>query len=242
MKVLFYTMVGCLVGLAASHTYHLGECPPVEPMSGFEMSQFLGPWYVVQKTSTGSRCLTYNFTEAKEPGEFLIEQASEHPVLGIASVDNIYQYTGTLKVKRPETPARMTVKYPLSIAGTATFTVFMTDYKTYAGIYTCQKLPASNRRSVSILSRKSTLDKMYLDKIRARVSSFGVNPYDLSLIDHKGCPNEGLTFGIDGETFSPSSIGKAVKKVGEVIGDGVEVAAEGIHKLYDKATKEDDDE
>lgn len=76
--------------------------------------QFLGKWYVMQKTSTGSRCLLYNFTASSEPNEYDLEQVSEHPVLGLASVDNKYHYTGHLVVPSSDTPAKMTVKFPLS--------------------------------------------------------------------------------------------------------------------------------
>lgn len=53
----------------------------------------------------------------------------------------------------------------IGVAGTSSFTVFMTDYDTYGGIYTCQKLPAANRRSATILSRTKMLDKMVVDKV-----------------------------------------------------------------------------
>lgn len=75
--------------------------------------QFLGLWYAVQKTSTGSRCLTYNVTVGSEPGEYRLEQVSEHPVLGVASVDNKYHYTGELRLTA-DVPAKMTVNFPLS--------------------------------------------------------------------------------------------------------------------------------
>ncbi|XP_014258428.1 apolipoprotein D-like [Cimex lectularius] len=213
-----------LIGAGLCHTYHLGECPVVEPKSDFHMSQFLGLWYAIQKTSTGSRCLTYNFTVGEEPGEYFIEQVSEHPVLGIASVDNKYHYTGSLKASL-DAPARMTVKFPLNIAGTSSFIVFSTDYNTYAGIYTCQKLPASNRRSVTILSRRKTLDKQYVDKVRNTMSLFGISPFDLSIIDHTKCPKvEDETYvnvDINPETLSAKNIGNVVRKTGEKLGDGV---------------------
>lgn len=237
-----FLLAAAVLAVAAAHTYHLGNCPIVEPMSGFQMSKFLGVWYAIQKTSTGSRCLTYNFTLGEEPGEYNLEQVSEHPVLGVASVDNKYHYTGHLKANS-DVPAKMTVKFPLSIAGTSSFTVFMTDYETYAGIYTCQKLPAANRRSATILSRTKTLDKMVIDKIRSRLSNFGVNPYDLSIIDHAKCPSEAnLNFNIDKETFSPQSIAGVVRKAGEKLGDGVEYAAEGVGKVYNHIKKDTEEE
>lgn len=59
----------------------------------------------------------------------------------------------------------MKVRFPLSVAGSASYTVFMTDYDTYAGIFTCQKLGFAHRQSATILSREKTLDQMYIDKV-----------------------------------------------------------------------------
>lgn len=56
------------------------------------------------------------------------------------------------------------------VAGSASYTVFSTDYENYAGIFTCQKIAFSNRQSVSILSREKTLDKMYLDKVNKNIN------------------------------------------------------------------------
>lgn len=44
--------------------------------------QFLGVWYVIQKTSTASKCISYNYTRGEEPGEYVITQDSDVPVLG----------------------------------------------------------------------------------------------------------------------------------------------------------------
>lgn len=70
------------------------------------------------------------------------------------------------------------------------------------------------------------------------MSNFGVNPYDLSLIDQSKCPaSTDVNLNIDKETFSPQSIAGVVRKAGEKLGDGVEYAAEGIGTLYNTAKK-----
>ncbi|XP_054261456.1 apolipoprotein D-like [Macrosteles quadrilineatus] len=240
-------IVAALAALVQGHSYHLGGCPTVEPVPDFDMSKFLGKWYVIQKTSTSSRCLTYNFTESSEPYEYDLEQVSEHPILGLASVDNKYHYTGHLTVPAPETPAKMVVKFPLSVAGSASYTVFYTDYTTYAAVFTCQKLlNIGNRQSATILSRKKTLDKAYLDKIKGKLSAFGIDPYDLSRIDQSKCPGDKdetkVDINIDDETFSPQNIAGVVRKAGEKIGDGVEVVAEGAKKLYGAVSSSKDRE
>lgn len=238
--IISLAVLGVVLGLSHAHTYHLGECPSVEPQSDFNMKQFLGLWYVIQKTSTSSKCLIYNITQGDEPSQYRIEQTNPIPGVG-----KPYHYTGELSVPIPSVPAKMTAKFPLNVAGSADYTVFLTDYSTYAGIFTCQKLPLSHRHSATILSRTKSLDKIYIEKLRSRLSNAGVNPFDLSLVSHDDCtgavdPEAGVH--INPETFSSHNIGQAVKKVGSSIGDGVESLSDGAKKLYTKLTGGDEKE
>ncbi|XP_017893605.1 apolipoprotein D-like [Ceratina calcarata] len=237
MKTLFSLifLVGCLA-LARAHTYHMGACPIVEPMQGFQINRFLGIWYVIQKTSTASKCITYNYTRGEEPGEYVITQDSDHPVLGLTPLKHEYHYTGELTVPEPSTPARMQVRFPLSVAGSASHVIFSTDYDNYAGIFTCQKLGFAHRQSATILSRRRELDKEYVDQLRQKLSLFGVDPYDLSIISQTGCPhgNNTLDINVDPSTFTAESLGNAVRKAGEKIGDGVQWVANASSKVYHK--------
>lgn len=63
-------------------------------------------------------------------------------------------------------------RFCIGVGGDALFTVFMTDYQTYAGIFTCQKLAFSHRQSATLLSRTKELDKIYLDKVCFRIVVF----------------------------------------------------------------------
>ncbi|KAL0102896.1 hypothetical protein PUN28_018297 [Cardiocondyla obscurior] len=236
-------LAGCLA-LAQAHTYHMGACPLVEPMQGFQMSKFLGLWYVVQKTSTGSKCITYNYTRGEEPGEYVITQDSDHLILGLTPLKHEYHYTGQLTVPEPSTPGRMDVRFPLNVAGSASHVVFMTDYDTYAGIFTCQKLAFAHRQSATILSRTKTLDQSQVDNIRQRLSIFGVDPYDLSIISQSECPhgNNTLDINIDPNTFTSENLGSVVRKAGEKIGDGVQWIAQTGSNVYHKIAGKDSEE
>ncbi|KRT84553.1 hypothetical protein AMK59_2287 [Oryctes borbonicus] len=189
----------------------------------------LGVWYVIRKTSTSSACITYNFTSTEEPDKYEIEQISHTIIPG----KHAYHYTGELTVPNSAVPASMTVKFPLNF-GSASYTVFITDYENYAGIFTCQKLAVSNRQSVSILSRKKDLPMVYFEKIQNRLKQFNINPYDLSIISQKNCAEEtdGRDVSIDSDTFSIKSIAGVVRKVGDKVGDGIEYIAGGAKKLY----------
>lgn len=80
-------------------------------------------------------------------------------------------------------------------------------------------------------------------QIRSKLSAYGVDPFDLSVIDQKNCPGEDtetrVNINIDDDTFSPSNIAGVVRKAGEKLGDGIEVAAEGAKKVYNAVTDEE---
>lgn len=108
----------------------------------------------------------------------------------------------------------------------------MTDYQQYAGIFTCQKLPVGHRQSATILSRTKDLEAAVLNKIRTRISSFQVDPFDLSIVSQSKCPkleDEGsYRIAIDSNTFSAQNIGSWVKTAGTKIGEGVEWTVSNI--------------
>ncbi|KAJ0172977.1 hypothetical protein K1T71_011153 [Dendrolimus kikuchii] len=246
-KAMFFVVMLAMCGSVISHTYHLGGCPDVEPMPGFEMNRMLGVWYVIQKTSTASHCITYKFSKTEEPGKYELEQDSQHFILGLTPLKHDYRYTGVLTVPDSAVPARMRVRFPLSVAGSASYTIMATDYTTYAAIFTCQKLSFAHRRSATILSRSKELDKMFVDKMRSKLASFGVDPYDLSIISQSECPKlqngttEGVDININPDTFSSHNIGEAVRKTGGVIADGVEYVVEAGKKVYHKVSHSKED-
>lgn len=76
--------------------------------------------------------------------------------------------------------------------------------------------------------------------MRTRLTSFNVDPFDLSIISQTGCPknaSEGYNINIDPDTFSAANVGNVVRKTGEKIGDGVEWTIEAGKKVGDVAKK-----
>lgn len=121
--------------------------------------------------------------------------------------------------------------------------VFTTDYDNYAGIFTCQKMAFAHRQSATILSRIRTLDQTEVDRIRVMLSRYGVDPYDLSIVDQSGCPqgNNTLDINVDPGTFTAENFGNVVRKAGEKIGDGVQWVASAGSKVYHKLTGKEDE-
>lgn len=56
----------------------------------------------------------YNITRGEEPGEYVIEQTSQHFALGLTPLKHEYSYTGQISVPDPDIPAKMRVRFPLS--------------------------------------------------------------------------------------------------------------------------------
>ncbi|CAK9823436.1 hypothetical protein ANTRET_LOCUS1784 [Anthophora retusa] len=94
----------------------------------------------------------------------------------------------------------------------------------------------TNRQSATILSRHRELDKSYVDKLREKLSYYGVDPFDLSNISQTGCPrgNNTLDINVDPNTFSAENIGNVVRKAGQKLGDGVQWVASAGSKVYHK--------
>nr|ABM55636.1 putative apolipoprotein D [Maconellicoccus hirsutus] len=225
--------------LVNAHSYHLGEkCLDVEPVKSFDISRFSGIWYAIEKTSTGSKCLLYNITATDLRKVYNITQVSVNPIVGLVK-DHLYRYQGSLEISDETKSGKLTVKFPLSIPGSASFIIFDTDYDSYAGVYSCQSLGVGHRQAAMILSRKNTLDKTVINKLRDRLSRDQVNPFDLSIISHDKCNyNTNFSLEINQHTFSKDNLKNAAKSVGHAVADGADFVYQGAKKLYHYVKKD----
>ncbi|KAF5286492.1 hypothetical protein FQR65_LT12575 [Abscondita terminalis] len=217
MMKLVIVLAACLVFGANADSRSFGKCPHVDAQQKFEMHKMLGTWYVIQKTSTNVPCLTYNIS-AKE-------DHFDHYLIGSRSTRN-----RDLCAKDESNPAVMDLEVPLEI-GTYKFTVFMTDYENYAGVFSCKNYPLTfstiNKWSAAILSRKPTLDIEFVEKVRSRLSAYNIDPFSLSIIDQHHCkPGEK---GIIIQTAS-----NAVNKVSQTVNNfNTDVVKPVVHEAVD---------
>jgi len=228
--------LGLSVISVQSHTMGMGACPRIQPMKPFDMAKFKGSWYVIQKFSTSSTCLKYNFADGAD-GKMRLIQSSQHYALDAVGVDD-FTYTGVLTIPDSADPARMKVKFPLNVAGEADYFIYKTDYDTYGVVYSCQKILVGHTKSMSILARTPTLDQAILDQIRSQIRDDGMDPSDFSKIDHSNCANNDGNFKvkIDDKTFTSGSMANVAKKVGETVGSSIDRAAGLVVSRGDKTT------
>uniref|UniRef100_A0A1B0CL21 Putative apolipoprotein d/lipocalin lipocalin lipocalin n=1 Tax=Lutzomyia longipalpis TaxID=7200 RepID=A0A1B0CL21_LUTLO len=197
------------------------KCPDVLPMEDFDIDQFLGTWYVIQKTKTESRCIQHQITPLENEREYRISQVSPHHILDKFPLKHEHTYAGFL-VTDATSPARMKVRYALSF-GEEAYIVVTTDYETYAGIIEC----AGAAKTATILSRTQNLSEFQIDEIRAKLEAFGIKINDLSTISHKNCPRDGvrgLNIKIGHDLLSPDRISKAATGMVRDLGQAIEGA------------------
>jgi len=179
-----------LIGVASPHTISLGSCPRVQAATNFQTEQFLGTWYVIEIFGRQTKCMSLTFNKVSN-SSLSVTEAMEFYLLGNINVDYSHSNTGTLNIEDPANPAKMRVKWPDNIVGSATFSVVDTDYEGYALIVECQKLWLASRTNAAILSRKPTLAPELVTKLKGTVDSMDLDSTNFSTMRHDNCIPDG---------------------------------------------------
>jgi len=197
LHLLLLLLAGLLVLPATAQAY-MGDCPRYTLMQDFNWTALAtGTWYVMEKTSTTSRCLTYTFL-TDEDGFKTVRQASRLKLADTVGYHQDFVYTGQLaSPEQFSAPARMTVQFPLNLVGRASFVVLDTDYTSRALVCSCQEVNllsvvSLHRRSCSILQRSPDPDPDTRAAMRSVLAAepgltSGDDVAHLNRIDHTDC-------------------------------------------------------
>ncbi|KAF2356095.1 Lipocalin/cytosolic fatty-acid binding domain [Trinorchestia longiramus] len=201
-NTLLLVLVAACVGLVSPHTVHMGRtCPEVDPFPNLSLDKILGVWYVVYQFDTSNTCLVWNITRVGEE-RLAITETRQLWLLDSLRIDHQHLLTATLDIPNPEVPARMRIRWPTSITGKADFTIFDTDYQEYMAVFECDRAGLIHRRSVTILSRASVMNQMFVDRIRRILDTKNIPHAALNIIDHNICREQGqYSWHTEGELF-----------------------------------------
>lgn len=74
------------------------------------------------------------------------------------------------------------------------YRVLMTDYTSYAAVWSCKRILFSNQQSGQIMSREPSLNETIVEEIKSRFRFFGIDDRNFLEIDHSNCgdPDDGL--------------------------------------------------
>ncbi|CAL4150797.1 unnamed protein product, partial [Meganyctiphanes norvegica] len=162
MQVAILVLVA-VAGSVTSHSIDMGSCPRIPPQPDFDLQRFMGTWYVIEVFGRQSKCFTLTFNQVTDQ-TLTVTEAKEFYLIDKLNMDYAHTNTGTLTIEDPAISARMRVRWPDNIAGSATFTIMDTDYDNYAIFAECQKLFLISRSNAAILSRNSTLDPAVIEQ------------------------------------------------------------------------------
>ncbi|XP_054152638.1 apolipoprotein D-like [Oppia nitens] len=168
------------------HVLQRGDCPLVEPMADFEIDQFVGQWYVIQKFQSYSDCVRENFTMIQQNQYIVTRQFN---VLGSPILTTV---TGKIIFPKNESKSEMSIDYPLSASGVVNirqYTVLATDYDNYALVWNCKPLVIRHRQSAQIMSRRPKLDPKIVDELRELLREFNINDHYLTNVSQSHCPS-----------------------------------------------------
>lgn len=197
-------------------SYNFGDCPKIKAFQNFNMSKFLGLWYIVQGDDNSILCASMDFRAVNSSSPFSVEQTVSYHFLPI---QHITTRTGRLRIIDKSIPAGMKIRWHWSIPSQYMI-VFDTDYSHYAGILLCSSLGITSESKIFILSRTTVLDGLYTKKIKETLKLNYFSTSEITEIDHNDCPTKKSedTFKLDitPNILSAKSIVDDIeKKIGE---------------------------
>ncbi|KAK3878039.1 hypothetical protein Pcinc_017299 [Petrolisthes cinctipes] len=188
-RMLLLVVVVVMVGSGSCHELFLGDCPVVPALQDFDMERFEGLWYMVESFDHGEYCVTWNITKGAEKGTWYLLESETTGAEATVGLSNGDLTTATL-TPRPGNEARMTVNWPLNIAGSYSFTVHVTDYTQMAGVFQCQEIAIFQRQKGIVLSRTPLLKANLRYEGRLRSPGVKVEYYEPVQQGNCGRPHE----------------------------------------------------
>ncbi|XP_068238692.1 apolipoprotein D-like [Palaemon carinicauda] len=225
--------VGLLVGIVGAHDWGWGSCPVIPAKAKLNVDKFIGLWYVIELFDSSSTCQTLNYTRMSET-QLSVTKSRQFYILDSLSIDHANTYKGKLDIPNEDNAGKMRVKWPLNIAGKADYTIFDTDYDTYAVIYECQEVSTlAYRQSAAILSRSPTLDSAIVDRVKNQLKGAGISISHFDKIDHSVCTqpsDSSMKIDIDDNTFKDivDSAGSGIKSVASTVANGATNLADTV--------------
>ncbi|XP_066961931.1 apolipoprotein D-like [Macrobrachium rosenbergii] len=226
-------LTGLLVGIVGAHDWGWGACPVLQAKAKLNVDKYIGLWYVIELFDSSSTCQTLNYTRTSET-QLSVTKSRQFYILDSLSIDHANTYTGKLDIPNEDNAGKMRVKWPLNIAGKADYTIFDTDYDTYAVVYECQQISTlAYRQSAAILSRSPTLDSKVVDRVKKELKDAGISISHFDKIDHSVCTQRSdasMKIDIDDNTFKDivSSAGDGIKSVASTVANGASNLADTV--------------
>lgn len=177
----------CIASSAMGQVPFLGSCPSVEPMPDFDVSQYLGKWYEVERYFAffefGGKCVTANYSRG-ENGSVIIVNSQISSLSGVSS-----SIEGVARKVGKGSDAKLSVTFPsLPLPFDAPYWVLDTDYESYAVVWSCNNFELFCLRYVWILTREPNPPVAVLEKAYQVLDKNNISRAYFIRTDQKNCP------------------------------------------------------
>ncbi|KAK5637969.1 hypothetical protein RI129_012264 [Pyrocoelia pectoralis] len=143
----------------------IGKCPVVKPMENFDIFDFLGLWYTIEKSPTTIPCRQYGFLEK-------LEKRGEFRYYDIDPDSKARQKYEMSDLIVPEwNAASMIVNHGRQKSN---FVVLSTDCGRYASTVMYRQVGAACKLSAKLLSRNPELDEDVIKDARLSLESYNL--------------------------------------------------------------------
>ncbi|KAM4534228.1 apolipoprotein D-like [Odontesthes bonariensis] len=184
MKTLQVLSVLLLTAAAVNgQSYHIGSCPKSELQENFNIMQYMGTWYEIEKLPAifeKGRCnqATYTLLPDGTVGVHNEELLSDGT---IGSIE------GVARVKDPSQPAILGVSFFKGVPD-APYKVISTDYQSYALVYSCKDFFGLFYIDFAwILARTRALTDDIISQLHDKISAAGVDVNRLTVTNQTVC-------------------------------------------------------
>ncbi|XP_076014130.1 uncharacterized protein LOC143006749 isoform X1 [Genypterus blacodes] len=168
----FQVLLALLLAAAAAdgQSVHLGKCPCPSVQKDFNITQYMGTWYEIQKLPAvfeKGKCVQATYTLLSD-GTVKVCNAE------LLSNGKINSIEGVAKVKDPSQPAILEVGFFKGVPD-APYWIISTDYQSYALVYSCSDyLGLFHIDFAWILSRARVLTDDIISQQRDKLTAAGV--------------------------------------------------------------------
>ncbi|XP_056155688.1 LOW QUALITY PROTEIN: apolipoprotein Db [Lampris incognitus] len=171
-----------LLPLVSAQTYHWGPCPDPKVQPNFNLQQYLGKWYEIEKLPASferGKCIEANYA-FRSDGTIRVLNSQFYK-------DKFRTVEGTAVVQDPSQPAKLGVSFSY-FTPYSPYWVMSTDYTSLAVVYSCTDILRLFHVDYAwILGRSRRLPLQTVQYAKRLFAKEGIDIFRMKATDQTGC-------------------------------------------------------
>ncbi|KAM4605959.1 uncharacterized protein ACJ7VT_016228 [Polymixia lowei] len=171
-----------ILPLVTAQTYHWGPCPNLKVQPNFNLQQYLGKWYEIEKLPASferGKCIEANYA-VRSDGTIRVVNSQFYK-------DKVRWVEGTAVVEDPREPARLGVSFSY-FTPYSPYWVLTTDYASVSVVYSCSDILRLFHVDYAwILGRARFLHPHTVHYAKLLLAKEGIDVFRMKATDQMGC-------------------------------------------------------